>query len=602
MDRPDAFRAGFPPLVSGEAVYYAPNMPPKTFKPDRLIILPTPAVAPGFARSGMLPFPFETLDPMPHVEHCEKACNELDQILTDIFKLLAVRLNAVHKVDFPEMFWKMPVYSWLIKYVHITYDFHARLEAAVVRYGKESVTVLAPEEESDFIRTALNTMGGNEVASLYALIAHEMGLAIKRIPYPKESGAPKSHLIRDYSTWLPRLHKKGWELASAALLKIIEGDDVFIGVKVFDHASKKRFSRKLGVRWTLSQNVYLSGKDLDRNALLISGGRSKYERIAGRLLPLFIPRYLAEEFESYLHAAKSCKKAKLYVPGNSWHRPLEAYAISWGRLQGAPVAGWQHGGAYGQYESMSHEFIERDMADYFITWGWSDRRYPGAECIPLPQPHLTALHNIHKGGGSNILWCGTTNSIYMHRLQIYPFVADHIPTYFKNRHDFAAALNPEVRCKLVYRPLPADFGWMKQDIDAIRQFPDIKVDMSGYFVQRLKKARLYLCDHGSTTFLEALTANVPTIIFWDDAKAKEREDAKEYFDLLRNAGILHHDPIAAANQLNRVWDNVEEWWGQPERQKARVDFMHRFCRVSDQWESEWMDALLRMMPGRDASK
>lgn len=593
-----------------KAVYFAPVFPPKTFKPDRLVVLPAQVLAPGFARNGVEPFPFETLPPMPHLENWGKTCDELDQSLKEFFSLLIVRLNAVHKVNFPPVFWKVPAYSWLIAYLHITYDFHARLKAAILLYGKENVTVLAPVEESNFIRSKIPAMqdyDDSDVASLYSMIASEMGMSVRRISYPRTQSVKKRFFSRllalRFSDWGHQIFKKGRNLAYAPLLKLFEGKDVFIGEIGAAPAAKARFSRKLGVRWKLGENMLISGKAIDRNALKISGLTSEHEQIAGRLIPLFMPRYLAEEFESYLEAAKSWGKIKLFVPGTSWHRPIVAFAISWGRLHGARFAGWQHGGGYGQFASSSFEFIERDMADFFITWGWSDKRYQGGECLPLSQPYLNYGHNKHNGGERNILWGGTTSWAYMIRLNAYPGMPDNIPLYFKNKRDFAAALNPEIRHKIVHRSYPGPVVvWNEQENIMMREFPDIKVDISGNFLHRLTYARLLIFDHRGTSFLQALTANAPTILFWDGVLDKDREEAKEYFDLLRNAGILFHDPVAAAEQVNRVWDNVEDWWGRPGLQAALKKFVNRFCRSSDKWESEWMEALLKMMPERDSSK
>ena len=83
------------------------------------------------------------------------------------------------------------------------------------------------------------------------------------------------------------------------------------------------------------------------------------------------------------------------------------------------------------------------------------------------------------------------------------------------------------------------------------EFPDLAVeDWSTPFLQSLERCRVYVADHLETTYIEALAANKPTILFYDPAQYRIREEAKPYYDGLASAGILHTDPESAAATLD----------------------------------------------------
>ena len=53
-----------------------------------------------------------------------------------------------------------------------------------------------------------------------------------------------------------------------------------------------------------------------------------------------------------------------------------------------------------------------------------------------------------------------------------------------------------------------------------------------FFFKSLSEKKLYVCDHFSTTYAEALAANVPTILFWNPEFNELRPETRLYFDLL----------------------------------------------------------------------
>jgi len=87
-------------------------------------------------------------------------------------------------------------------------------------------------------------------------------------------------------------------------------------------------------------------------------------------------------------------------------------------------------------------------------------------------------------------------------------------------------------------------------------YPDIVFDnIKKPFSQSLFSCQLYVSDHLSTTWLESLVLNKPTILFWDDIYALNIH-TKKYFKKLREVDILHDTPESAAKTINNIYGNV----------------------------------------------
>jgi putative transferase (TIGR04331 family) len=166
---------------------------------------------------------------------------------------------------------------------------------------------------------------------------------------------------------------------------------------------------------------------------------------------------------------------------------------------------------------------------------------------------------------------------------------DMFPIYFSYKKRFVTSLDSDVRNFMVYRPHHSDYGGLEEEKNLLKEY-NIRVKYSGKLPALLQKVKLYICDHLSTSFMEAIVANTPSILFWDYELCKQREDAKPAFDLLRKAEILFHDPIDAANKVNSIWDDVQGWWMEPKRQEARTKFMEKSCQADTHWQERWIEA------------
>lgn len=228
--------------------------------------------------------------------------------------------------------------------------------------------------------------------------------------------------------------------------------------------------------------------------------------------------------------------------------------------------------------------------DIFYTWGWNSDNKNNIEF--LANPHLAKLKNTYSIEIDRILFIGSGMPKYHYRF-CTALLPDDMPKYFEDKKIFFQILKDEVKKKACYRPYPHEYGW--EEVSGIKKiYPEIQILSTGLLVNWMKKVKLVVIDHPHTSFLEALTINVPCIFFWDSEVNLMRPEADPYFELLREAGILYMDAESAAKKINEIWDDVPGWWQQPKVQKAKDEFCYQFARTSKNWCKEWVKVFRRL--------
>jgi len=121
-----------------------------------------------------------------------------------------------------------------------------------------------------------------------------------------------------------------------------------------------------------------------------------------------------------------------------------------------------------------------------------------------------------------------------------------------------------------------------------------KIDHSkeGLWTQ-IKKSRLCVCSHNATVFLETLSRNFPTIVFWDERFNEISTDSKPLIELLSDAEMLFYCPKQAAKKVNSISEDIDAWWSSEKVQSARIKFCDRYALTSKNWAKEWGDFLMR---------
>ncbi len=311
----------------------------------------------------------------------------------------------------------------------------------------------------------------------------------------------------------------------------------------------------------------------NRKSLEFGKGEDEFENILFSLLPKNIPTLFLEGFLEFWKKVEDLEipKTELFYNANSLYGN---YVYKFFIAQNSPkVVTHQHGGNYGFLKNMPNEEYEKSISDIFYTWGWKDE-----ESIYIPTPRLLFPK---KKRGKKILLALDFSPRYIHRFQ-----TQHFSTTFQK---FETSLWQVLKSRkdIVLRNYYTHNG--RDTIERIRiEFPEVEIESPKEvsFDKSLQNTKLFISLHSSTTFLETLAQNIPTLVLLDPEIYSFRDEFKPYLKLLLDSKIA----FEKVEELIKGIENFSEnWWSSDEVQEARKKFVFQYARTSSDWVKEWIE-------------
>lgn len=516
---------------------------------------------------------------------------------------VATALNVVHNTSWSNRYWRIVAGPWLQWFIGILYERFATIECALSHYpdlisiGVEESSWVVPKDTLDFISLVHEDAYNLQ---LYTSLLRNRGvpLKFKSCEIRKNEGTVRSDGLTARTAKLLK------RLASSEKLRGPRAKSMWIDHTYF--SSVMQASLLLKTRGSVKpigsemSPTTIPGAGALRSSLQIEAeSKNDFEALLFRAIPDNIPRSFVEDFARVRAIASnsySPEPAAIFS-ANSWYgkEPFKQWAAA-AAEHGTILLGTQHGGNYGSTDPMQAEEHETAITDRYYSWGW-EREGRRAAVIPMPAPKLAGRKLIGPNKKRRgILFVATSGPRYQFA---FPNTSCFHNEYLDWQRRFFLHLAPEARDETVVRLHYEDFGW---DIRARLKdrFPHLKFgDWGVPFLKALSQCRLYVCDHLSTTFLEALAADVPSVLFWDPKWNRLRHEAEPYYAELRSAGILFDTPEDAAVAIGSIQD-VSQWWNRQQVQTARALFCARFARTSTDPVRRWVAELKEVLCSADS--
>ena len=99
-------------------------------------------------------------------------------------------------------------------------------------------------------------------------------------------------------------------------------------------------------------------------------------------------------------------------------------------------------------------------------------------------------------------------------------------------------------------------------------------------------SRLAVIPYLDTPLIESMVIGTPTVGLWNPVRWPLLRELEPLFARLRELGIIHTDPAAAAAHIDAVYDEVALWWDSAELVRARTEFVERLAIPGD-WPAAW---------------
>lgn len=506
----------------------------------------------------------------------------LQNFYEDILIELSEALNNVHSTNYSTRYWRIYTGVWLGYFIQMLFDRWSMLNKAISEYEISEVSIIdvderlfIPNDAMHFQRLYLSDEW-NE--AIYHSILKLMPSAppLRRIISPTTSipsqytgRLNKSGYIRKFlsrtidkiSGWFVRTNE-GFFLSSYLPYKIIIGLQLCL--------------RQVPKFWSAVPTPIINLQTERKYFSLRGSSGNEFESIVRQMIPKFIPSVYLEGYEMIQQTISGLawpQKPSFIFTANSYSNDdvFKAWAAK-NTETGSRLIIAQHGGYFGLGAFGFIEDHQIAISDTYISWGWKDMYKLNIH----PFANLIIMNSLVRWNpNGNILLVNMSIPRYSYHLLAFPQSSQYLK-YFNDQVSFGRSLSDGAREVLLVRPCSQDFGWDQRSRWA-DELPNVRLDEKGEpFQKALSQARLVVASYNATTFLETLSLNIPTIIFWDPTYWELKPEVEVYFEKLEKAGIFHRSPEAAAAKVSEIYQNVKQWWQQREIQEIRIQFCSKY--------------------------
>lgn len=547
------------------------------------------------------------------VDHCEKkiswctndrerhcARNEIiDFFYEDLLHVLACSLNKIHDTNYPKRYWHILLGSWLYEFSSVVYDRKKLIDGYSEEYEIEDICLesriiprniyesLKLAEVDEFNAQLFNDIKSEKINNEIPESNYE-----KKLKFNTEVNFETKIKLKEvlFNFFLNKLVLKNNVVVSVTAIPLISQLKIFLkwpGIRPIKPLKDSPSNFNIPANINYREKISLDFKKVN--------SKNKYLKMILKLMPFYIPKSFIEGFqklELLTNRYKSLPKAIIFT--TEFYGRCESF-INWAAkcsLKGTRICSMQHGGNYGFEYRAEYDFVEIGPSDIFYTWGWLWPKYriPVKKLRKMPSFHLssnTFKKQIHKE--NKILFCSTSIDKTLRSLGPCGGDTYYKNQYIKNQLKLYEYLNDDVK-KIFHIRLYKDdlIGlnkmWSQHYPDAI--FEDMKVD----FLTNLSDASLFVADHMSTTWIEALAYDIPIMVYINIGSYEMTREMQLIIDMLQKVSVIHYDIKSLTDAINKNFNNTEEWWNEKERAEtiriARNELIYSSQSIIDKWSYE----------------
>jgi putative transferase (TIGR04331 family) len=503
----------------------------------------------------------------------------LNTFYDKLFPHLTEYLNKIHNTNFDVKYWKIVVGPWLKIFIQIIFDRWEQVNNTQKRFELLTTVVSSERVEEyvplDMLQFANYFSNDSWNFVIYSYIIKKY-TNIENIEFDfgneKVHSAivtKKNNYIRNVVVMLFSLFERNKDILIVDLpispfniLKIFLKDGIFIRPGVNNIFCNSSFNTEM--RFEVINYKY----------------SNLYEKCVLELIPLQMPMIYIEDYKitrdfSYKIYDGMGKKAIIssYVFSNELLKFYAAKKVV--EEGGTKFIVVQHGGSYGTAKFFVNEDHETEISESYLSWGWKTLE---KNILPIGMLKKNSIKERRINDQKYLLLILGGIPRYSYKLCSEPIASQFI-SELTEQCIFINSLAENVRKYLLIKPYPVDFGWnikerLADQIDSGSNFS--KSNES--FEKLVNKSRLVISTTNTTTFLETLSKNIPTVIFWNPQFWELRESAEYLFDKLKAVGIFHTNPILAAKHIREVWDDIDAWWFNDATQKVVREFSETYCK------------------------
>jgi putative transferase (TIGR04331 family) len=516
------------------------------------------------------------------------------QYLQELYEKLLVelsdKLNQIHSVKHSIRYWRILIGPWLGWFIQILFDRRYMLEQAIEEHKITACSILErdplsiiPNDMEHFIKFIVEDDWNEAVYTQLLQMCYKGKIELLTLKNEKQKLKYKG-TNHDANKGIKIQLKKGVGRFVDYYNRLFSRNHDYFFISTY-LPLKLEFNLQVRLgqfpKFWRSKNIpnHCSNILLRQWQLNSDNSDDKlFDAIARKMIPLHIPTSYLEGYKELVNFSNQLPwpdKPKAIFTSNSYSSDDLFKVWSAQKVDNAtPFVIGQHGGHLGMAPFSFHEEHQVKIADKWISWGWRDKLRPNI--TPLGNLKNTGIEVEYDASGGALL-VEVAISRYSNHVYAIPISSQWL-NYFDEQKRFLKAL-PLVLRKQVLLRLKGDYGW--DQVDRWQsQLPEVKINQDYQNIHKLiRKSRLYISTYNSTTYLDSLFWNIPTLMFWNPEHWELNEETKPYFKLLEDVGIFHKTPESAAQKMIEIWDNVDLWWMSEQVQSVRNQICDQYSKI-----------------------
>lgn len=516
---------------------------------------------------------------------------------------LAKQLNKIHKVNHSNLYWDILIGVWLNTFIETVYDKWYSLKTAIesnqVSYcivlGRDPIKMI-PFDMDGFSKL----LGSNEWnENLYSQLLinnfyNDLDLRIIKVDEKEfksdQQDLPQRNKYKQIKRVLSKLllkinlfsKKNDKYFFLSSYLPRIKLIYLQILLGQFPKIWKPIGFKDIGTPINLKER--LSDDKLGKQNF-----KDEFLNILSEMIPHNIPKVYVEDYSRLILSVKKLPWPEnpkvIFTSVGQYHDDLFKAWVGEKKENGSSFVIGQHGGGYGVTDFNSLEDHEAAISDYFLSWGW---RKKNKNIVPIGN-FKEFFKEISYDPKGDALLVENYPSQFTYRIIAFP-VSKQWLHYFDDQFKFIKSLPKKINSRIIVRLAQQDRHW-----DAKQRWDDydfeVKFDTRAESIEKvISNCRLYISTTNATTYLESLTWNVPTVIFWNPEHWELTEEAQLHFNILKDVKIFHETPESAAQHIAEVWNDIDLWWKSDRVQRARNSFCRKYSHTSKTMLNDMVEA------------
>ena len=537
------------------------------------------------------------------IKYKKKFAPFLKKLHSKIYPNLCHELNKIHKVNYSNKNWNLLVNPWLMHYLESVYfrwilvtSFVKNKKIEIIYFNNlKSLPIFDQNEFQDKISSS-DVYNQYFFQRIYKFLKENNNQKIKFRYIKKKISEKKYYPKNYYYSWLEtkKIKQIIIETVDAFFSLLFSKQKYFydlnIGKNLLIKISFFTFTIPFkGYFWFKNKsllkffNKKINKNILMRNKIDLKFDKNKhFEKFLNIHFKNDIPQSLLEKF--YIinkHTKKIPFKPKVIFSDSRYiSTTMFKFWLAHRVNKGSKLVTSDHGGLYGN----GRRFMQYDSEVSNVNIKW--QKVLKKTQFQLPAIHLNKYEEIRKNKieRNKILIVGHDSSKYPKYYNTGP-LSEQLLHQEDLAKKFYLNLRRNLQNCLFFKPYMFKNWWLFNRYMEFFGKKKILMDTNSFHTI-LSESKIVVSLYPKTAFMQAFVSG-PTILLINSNHYEETPKLEKIFKIMKKEKIAFENAEQAARHINKIWDNVDAWWGSKKIRMLRKIISNEFGNSDDKYLSSW---------------